>query len=69
MRAMLYEAAHTLLTRTQRWCSLKAWGIRVAQRRGLQKATIAVARKLSVILHRMWVDEKDFRWDVPAGTT
>lgn len=62
MRATLYEAAHTLLTRTQRWCSLKAWGVRVAQRRGLQKATVAVARKLSVILHRMWVDETEFRW-------
>jgi len=45
MRATLYEAAHTLLTHTQRWCSLKAWGVRVAQRRGLAKATVAVARK------------------------
>jgi len=62
MRAMLYEAAHTLLTHTQRWSSLKAWGIRVAQRRGLPKATVAVARKLAVILHRMWMDNSEFRW-------
>lgn len=62
MRSTLYEAAHTLLTHTKRWCSLKAWGIRVAQRRGLSKATVAVARKLAVILHRMWIDGTEFRW-------
>jgi transposase len=68
MRATLYEAAHTLLTHTQRWSSLKAWGIRVAQRRGLPKATVAVARKLAVVLHRMWVDKTEFRWSArPAA--
>ena len=69
MRATLYEAAHTLLTHTRRWCSLKAWGVRVAQRRGLQKATIAVARKLAVILHRMWMDETEFRWSATSVAT
>jgi transposase len=68
MRAVLYEAAHTLLTRTRRWSSLKAWGIRVAKRRGLQKATVAVARKLAVILHRIWIDGTQFRWSAqPAA--
>jgi transposase len=62
LRAVLYEAAHTLLTHTRSWSSLKAWGVRIAARRGLQKATVAVARKLSVILHRMWVDGTEFRW-------
>lgn len=68
MRATLYEAAHTLLTHTQRWSTLKAWGIRVAQRRGLSKATVAVARKLAVILHRMWVDKTEFRWSAGSAT-
>jgi transposase len=68
MRATLYEAAFTLLTHTQRWSSLKAWGIRVAQRRGLSKATVAVARKLAVILHRMWVDKTEFRWSAGSAT-
>jgi len=68
MRATLYEAAFTLLTHTQRWSSLKAWGIRVAQRRGLLKATVAVARKLAVILHRMWVDKTEFRWSAGSAT-
>jgi transposase len=61
-RTALYEAAHTLLTRCQKWSSLKAWGMRVAQRRGMAKARVAVARKLAVILHRMWSDHAEFRW-------
>jgi transposase len=69
LRSVLYEAAHTLLTHTRSWSGLKAWGIRIAARRGLQKATVAVARKLSVILHRMWVDGTEFRWGTtPAAT-
>jgi transposase len=68
MRSTLYEAAHALLTHTKRWCSLKAWGMRVAQRRGLSKATVAVARKLATILHRMWIDGTEFRWSAdPAA--
>jgi transposase len=56
-RAALYEAAHMLLTHTQRWCALKAWGVRLAQRRGLKRAVVAVARRLAVVLHRIWADE------------
>ena len=40
----------------------KAWGLKIARKAGLQKATVAVARKLAVILHRMWVDGSDFHW-------
>jgi len=39
----------------------KAWDIRVAQRRGMRRAIVAVARRLAVILHRMWIDGTDFR--------
>jgi transposase len=63
LRSMLYEAAHSLLVQSRgKWSWLKAWGLRVAQRRGMRRATVAVARRLAVILHRMWVDETDFRW-------
>jgi transposase len=62
LRTMLYEAAQTLLTQSRHWSWLKAWGMRVAQRRGLRRAIIAVARRLAVILHRMWTDGTDFRW-------
>ena len=62
VRQALYQAAHTLLTRVQRWSSLKAWGMQVAKRRGLRRATVAVARKLAIILHRMWTRGEAFRW-------
>jgi len=40
----------------------KAWGIRLAKRSGLRKAKVAVARKLAVILHRMWIEGSEFKW-------
>ena len=61
-RTMLYEAAHSLLTHSGKWSWLKAWGVRVAQRRGMRRAIVAVARRLAVVLHRMWVDGSEFRW-------
>jgi transposase len=62
LRTMLYEAAQSLLTHSRKWSWLKAWGLRVAQRRGMRRAIVAVARRLAVILHRMWVDGTEFRW-------
>jgi transposase len=62
LRSYLYEAANVLLTRVARWSALKAWGVRLAKRSGLRKAKVAVARKLAVILHRMWIDGTEFRW-------
>jgi transposase len=69
-RTALYEAAHTLLVRSRKWSSLRAWGMRIAKRRGLARARVAVARKLAVILHRMWRDGTEFRFGKePAGRT
>ncbi len=62
LRGYLYEAANVLLTRVATWSALKAWGMRVANRSGLGKAKVAVARKLAVILHRMWIDGTEFNW-------
>lgn len=63
MRAALYEAALVLLTSPHgRWSPLRAWGMAVAKRRGVQKAMVAVARKLAIVLHRMWRDGTEFRW-------
>jgi transposase len=61
-RTALYEAAHSLLIRTTKWSALRAWGMNIAKRRGMARARVAVARKLAVILHRMWVDGSEFRW-------
>jgi transposase len=66
VRTYLFEAAGTLLTRVEKWSALKAWGLRLAKRNGLKKAKIAVARKLAVIMHRMWVDGGS-RTKRPAG--
>ncbi len=62
VRCALYTAANAMLTRSSRWSSLKAWGMQLAKTRGHRRAVIAVARKLAVILHRMWLDDTQFRW-------
>ena len=62
VRCALYSAANAMLTRTAQWSSLKAWGMQIAKTRGHQRAVIAVARKLAVILHRIWIDDTQFRW-------
>jgi transposase len=60
-RAMLYEAAHVILTRPIKAGGLKSWAMRLAKRVGLRKATVALARRLAVILHRMWMDGTPFK--------
>lgn len=62
VRAYLFEAATTLLTRVGRWSALKAWGLRIAKRSGMKKAAVAVARKMAVIMHRVWTTGGTFRW-------
>jgi transposase len=66
-RTALYEAAHSLLVLSKKWSSLRAWGMNVAKRRGMARARVAVARKLAVILHRMWSDATEFRFGKEAG--
>jgi hypothetical protein len=61
LRTTLYEAALVLLTRGAKWSWLKVWGVRVAQRRGMRRAIVEVARRLAVVPHRMWVDGSEFR--------
>ena len=66
-RTALYEAAHSLLVRSKKWSSLRAWGMNIAKRRGMARARVAVARKLAVILHRMWADATEFRFGKEAA--
>ena len=61
MRVMLYEAAQSML-RSKKWSWLKAWAMQIARRRGMKKAIVALARRLAVTMHRIWVDGTDFRW-------
>jgi len=62
IRMMLYEAAKVMLTRTNKWSWLKAWAMKIARHRGMKKAIVALARRLAVIMHRIWVDGTEFRW-------
>jgi transposase len=62
MRMMLYEAAHTMLVCSAKWSWLKAWAMKIARHRGMKKAIVALARRLAVIMHRIWVDGTEFRW-------
>jgi transposase len=48
--------------RSAKWSWLKAWAMKIARRRGLKKAIVALARRLAVIMHRIWVDGTEFRW-------
>lgn len=66
VRTALYEAANVLLTRSTRWSALKAWAMRVARDRGLNRARVALARKLALIMHRMWLDGSTFCWSNEA---
>jgi transposase len=67
VRTALYEAAHIMLTRAVRFSTLKRWALEVARRRGMRRAKVALARKLAVILHRMWVEGTTFRWGREVG--
>ena len=60
VRTALYEAAHVMLVRAIKGSGLKSWAMKLARRAGMKKAKVALARKLAVILHRMWVDGTAF---------
>ena len=68
VRATLYNAAHAIMTRSSKYSSLKVWGMQLAKKRGHRRAVVAVARKLAVILHRMWIDETSFHWSSEGST-
>jgi transposase len=67
VRTCLYEAAHVMLTRPVKGSALKSWAMRLAKRAGMQKAKVALARKLAVIMHRMLVEGKPFNLAAAAA--
>jgi transposase len=69
MRHALYEAANSHLRISKKWSALRAWGIKLAKRVGVRKACVAVARKLAIIMHRMWVEGTDFRFSEAPATS
>ncbi|MGJ8531698.1 MAG: IS110 family transposase [Alphaproteobacteria bacterium] len=68
VRATLYAAANALLMRTMAGSPIKTWGLKLMRTKGRRRAVVAVARKLAVLLHRMWVDGTEFRQETVRGT-
>jgi len=63
MRRLLVGAAQYILGRFGPECDLRSYGQRIAQRGGKiakKRAVVAVARKLAVLLHKLWVDQVDY---------
>ena len=67
VRTALYEAAHVMLTRSGKFSVLKRWALEVAKRRGMRRAKVALARKLAIVLHRLWADGSAFRFGKEAA--
>ncbi len=58
LRTLLVQGAHCILSRRGPDTDLKRWGLKLAERGGKnakKRAIVAVARKLAVLLHRLWV--------------
>ncbi len=58
---LLVEAAHVLLTRKRGSCRLKRWGLKLAKKKGHDKARVAVARKIAVLLHHLWITGETYK--------
>lgn len=55
--------------RTMAGSRIKSWGMRLMRTKGRRRAVVAVARKLTVILHRLWIDGTQFRPTVEEAAT
>lgn len=62
VRTYLYEAANSIMTRGRRPCALRTWALDLAKRGSQRKARVALARRLAVIMHRIWIDGSTFVW-------
>jgi len=69
VRSTFYEVAHSMLRRVKTFSSLKRLAMAVARRHGLGRATVALANKLAIVLHSMWIDGTDFRFGKEEATT
>ena len=60
LRKNLYLAARSALYAVESSSNLKNWAIRIKEKKGGKVAIVALARKMSVIMHAMWVSGKPF---------
>jgi transposase len=68
LRALLYEAAMVILTRTTADSALRIWGLKLREKVGFKRAAVAVARKLAVIMHTMLKTGELFNRSAGAAT-
>lgn len=64
LRRLLVQCAHHILGPFGGDSSLRRWGLQLAERggaNGRKRAVTAVARKLAVVLHRLWVDQRSWQ--------
>ncbi|KAG6558563.1 hypothetical protein RHOW815_001448 [Candidatus Rhabdochlamydia sp. W815] len=54
-----------MLTQSKKWSKVKAWGLKIMRKKGMKKATLAVGRKLSMIMHKMLIEQKEFIYGEP----
>ncbi len=64
LRSHLYEAASVILRRSTKKCGLKTWGLNIAKRSSTKNARVAVSRKLAILMHKMWLTESEFDWNI-----
>jgi hypothetical protein len=67
VRVALFEVAHVLLTQVSPWSTIKTWPMQIARRRGAKRTKVALARKLAVVIHRMWRDGTAFQFGARLG--
>ncbi|WP_215217788.1 transposase [Candidatus Rhabdochlamydia sp. W815] len=65
LRSLLVEAGMVMRTRSKKWSKVKAWGLKIMRKKGMKKAALAVGRKLSVIMHKMLIEQKEFIYGEP----
>lgn len=66
VRGYLFEAANSILMRLRKPCGLRDWALDLAKRTSAKHAKVALARRLAIVLHRMWVTGEPFRWPLAA---
>jgi transposase len=68
VKSMMGEALNAVeVTRSKKYSGIRIWGLGIAKRRGLRRAAVAVARKLAVLMHRIWTDGTEYRWQREAA--
>jgi transposase len=68
LRHLLYECANNIIAILKRDCALKRWAMRLQERVGAKKARTALARKLAVLMHRLWIRGDTFDWNAGTAT-